>query len=107
MARPSLVRSMNSQSASHQRQRDAQDENLHGTDGDRAEVIELLLDSLGKRHLLAAENVDREILQDDGETDGADQRRQRTIFRDRPDGDEIRPATPSAPQPIIAPSSAT
>jgi hypothetical protein len=38
-------------------------------------MIERLVDRLGERELLAAEDVDGEILQDDGEANGTDERR--------------------------------
>jgi hypothetical protein len=50
-------------------------------------VIEFLFDWFPKRHLLATEDIDCEILQDDRETDCADQRRQRAILGDRPNRD--------------------
>ena len=53
-------------------------------------MIELLVDRFGKRELLTAENVDGEILQDDGEADGADQRRERAVLWHRTHRDKER-----------------
>ena len=47
----------------HYRDGDAQNEELHRADGNRSDRIERLLDRLGKRHLLPAQDIDREILQ--------------------------------------------
>ncbi len=69
-------------------------------------MVELLFDRLGKRELLAAEKVDGEVLQDDGEPDRADQRRERAVFWHRADRDENAKA-PSSAQATMAPSSAT
>ena len=90
----------------HQRDRDAEDEDLRRADRDRPEVIERLPDGLGKRQLLAAEDVDREVLQHDGEPDRADQRRQRAVLADRADRDEHRDARRARAQATMAPSSA-
>ena len=83
MARPILVRSMKNHSTTISvmatpRMKSCTELMVIGP-----EVIELLLDRLRKRHLLAAEDIDREILQDDGEADRADQRRERAILGDR------------------------
>ena len=107
MARPSLAALDEEPEQHHQRHRHAEDEDLHRADGDRPEAIELLRDGLGEGELLAAEEIDREILQDDREADGADQRRQRSILAHRADRNGDRDGAEQCRKSIIAPKSAT
>src|SRR5882724_2853536 len=53
-------------------------------------MIERLPDRLGERELLAADEIDRKVLQHDGEADRADQGREWAVLRVRPDRDEHR-----------------